>query len=110
MKSHEKIILSKVYRYAVEVLEFTKDMDFSGFSNDRKTIAACALNLSQIGELAGKLDNDFIDKYNQIPWKKIRGMRHRIVHDYDGLKLEIVWDVIENFLPELIKNIKNIKY
>jgi len=40
--------------------------------------------LSQIGELAGKLESDFIENTAHIPWRKIRGMRNRIVHDYEG--------------------------
>ena len=80
-------------------------MDFSEFSGDDKTIVACIFNLSQIGELAGKLESEFIEDTAHIPWRKIKGMRNRIVYDYEGVELNIVWDVLINFLPELIDNI-----
>ena len=104
MSEYEKII-DKIKFYAVQTLQFKGCMDFSEFSNDAKTIAACVFNLSQIGELAGKLDNEFVGNTSHIPWRKIRGMRNRIVHDYEGLRLNIIWDVLVDFLPELIDNI-----
>ena len=105
MKKHEKVILDKIKLYATQALEFKGDSDLSTFSNDTKTIAACVHNLSQIGELVGRLDDDFIESNQKIPWRKMRGMRNRIVHDYEGIKLNIIWDVLQDFLPELIKDI-----
>lgn len=58
-------------------------------------------NLSQMGELVGKLDNTFMEAHGEIPWRAMRGLRNRIVHDYDGVNLRLVWDVIEGDLPEL---------
>ena len=82
--------------------------DYEYFSKDAKTMAACVLNLSQIGELAGRLDDNFIEANNQIPWRKMKGLRNRIVHDYEGIKLNIVWDVLVDFLPELIEKISGL--
>jgi len=102
----KKIILAKIEAYAKQILQFKGGMSFSEFTGDTKTIAACVFNLSQIGELAGRLDPEFTEATNQIiPWRKMRGMRNRIVHDYEGIQLNIVWDVLEDFLPELISSI-----
>ena len=108
MTEHNKIIICKIETYAVQVRQFIRDMDFLEFSKDDKTMAACIFNLSQIGELAGKLESDFIENTAHIPWRKIRGLRNRIVHDYEGIELNIVWDVLTNFLPELIDNIEKL--
>jgi len=105
MKEREKIILGKIKTYAVQAVQFKGDMNFAEFSADAKTIAACVLNLSQIGELVGRLDDEFLGTNTQIPWRKMRGMRNRIVHDYEGIQLNIVWDVLVDFLPELIEKI-----
>jgi len=109
MTKHNEIILAKIKLYAVQTRQFLGGMDFLEFSNDDKTIAACIFNLSQIGELAGKLESNFIETTVHIPWRKIRGMRNRIVHDYEGVQLNIIWDVLINFLPELIDNIEKLK-
>jgi len=108
MREFERVILQKMKDYAVQTVQFKGEMDFAEFSNDPKTIAACVFNLGQIGELVGKLDDDFIKENGQIPWRKIKGMRNRIIHDYDGIKLSIIWDVLTEFLPELIKNIEGL--
>ena len=98
-------MLEKIKTYAAQAVQFKSDMSFTEFSNDVKTISACVFSLSQIGELAGRLDSTFVEGAPHIPWRKITGMRNKIVHDYEGIKLNIVWDVLIDFLPELIENI-----
>jgi len=109
MNVNETSILEKIKKYAIQA-EYSKiNMDFTESSNDDKTIAACMLNLSQIGELAGRLDKNFTNAHDQLPWNKIIGMRNRIVHDYEGLRMNIIWDILENFLPELVDSINELK-
>ena len=108
MKEYEKVILEKIKNYAIQAIQFKADIDFENFSQDTKTIAACVLNLSQIGELTGRLDDNFLNAHNHIPWRKMKGMRNRIVHDYEGIQLNIVWDVLVDFLPELIEKINSL--
>jgi len=105
MTEHNESILAKIRSYAVQTRQFIGDMDFLEFSNDDKTMVACIFNLSQIGELVSKLESEFIENSAHIPWRKMKGMRNKIVHDYEGIQLNIIWDVIVNFLPELIDNI-----
>jgi len=105
MKEREKILLAKIQSYARQAIQFKGDMDFLEFSGDAKTISACVFNLSQIGELTGRLDKEFVENTGLIPWRKMKGMRNRIIHDYEGIQLNIVWDVLVDFLPELVENI-----
>ena len=65
-------------------------------------------NLFQIGELANCLSIEFIKEYNKIPWKQIIGMRNRIVHGYDTINLEIVWNTAIESIPELKSYCKEI--
>ena len=61
-----------------------------------------------IGEAANKIGEDFKTKNPQIDWKRIRGLRNRIVHDYFGIDYEIVWNIITDDLEELIFQIKSL--
>ena len=108
MKKSDEIIVLKLIGYAEQILEFVKGLDFEGFSNDTKTLSASVFNLSQMGELVGKFSDAFLEQNSQIPWRKINGLRNRIVHGYDDIQLTMVWQVIDEYLPQLIKDLKEI--
>ena len=76
-------------------------MEQSVFLADTKIVEACVFNLVQIGELSAKISKEFRETHNDIPWHKIRGLRNKIVHDYEGVRLEIIWDIIKTDLPLL---------
>ena len=69
---------------------------------------ACVFNLSQIGELVRHLDRDFIEQPSDIPWAQMRGLRNRIIHDYEGVNLMLVWEIIKYDIPTLIVKLKEI--
>ena len=68
-------------------------------------MSATAFVLGQIGELAKEISSEVTTAYPEIPWKGMRGMRNRIVHDYENVDLAMLWDVIANDLPELLTQI-----
>ena len=57
---------------------------------NRMIIAVYVFNISQIGELVKVIDRSIVEKYKNIKWIAIRNIRHRIVHDYDGIQLELI--------------------
>jgi uncharacterized protein with HEPN domain len=61
-----------------------------------------------IGEAAKKVPLDFKDKHSDVDWKRIIGMRDKLIHDYFGVDYHIVWDVATNKLPELKQKIAGI--
>ena len=63
--------------------------------NNSMMVEACVFNLSRIGELVNKLDKEYLSKHNEVPWFKIRGLRNRIVHDYEGVNLNLIWEIID---------------
>src|SRR5438309_2097706 len=87
-------------RDAVErVLEYTRDGKES-FMGDPKTQDAVIRNIEVIGEAAKNLSDAFRAAHTDIPWKQIAGMRDTLIHRYFGVKLELVWQVIETDLPD----------
>ncbi|MDR1061625.1 MAG: DUF86 domain-containing protein [Clostridiales bacterium] len=66
------------------------------------------MNLLQIGEQAGRLDDDFYKAHNEIPWRQIIGVRNRIVHGYDDVDAPLIWQIIQEDLPELAKRLEDV--
>ena len=92
MKNHR--IIQKIINYIESILKYTKDVDYTEFRNNSMMVEACVFNLSQIGELVNKFDKEYLSKHHGIPWFKIRGLRNRIVHDYEGVNLNLIWEII----------------
>jgi uncharacterized protein with HEPN domain len=87
---------------AEKILKYTNGLSFEDFLTDDKTIDAVVRNFEIIGEASLRIDEDFRLENPQIEWKKLRGFRNRIVHDYFGIDYEIVWSILSEDLEELI--------
>lgn len=103
------IIIKKMMNYIDKILSYCENCDYKSFSSNSLLTEACVFNLSQLGELAAKLDKEFIDLHNNIPWHQMRGLRNKIVHDYEGVNLVLVWEIISSDLPELKQLLMKIK-
>ena len=64
--------------------------------------------LSQLGELCRAVDDDFSQAHPEIPWKEMYGLRNRIVHDYEGVNLKLVWEIISEDIPKLRDTLCNL--
>ncbi|MBA4393332.1 MAG: DUF86 domain-containing protein [Desulfobacca sp.] len=84
-----------------ETQEFTQGLDFDAFTRDRRTINAVVRSLEVMGEAAKRIPETIRNKYREIPWKRITGMRDKLIHEYSGVDLEIVWEVVKTELPPL---------
>ncbi len=88
--------------------EFVSDMDFKAFSNDRKTSSASIRELEIIGEAVGKISVELKNEYPEIDWRDIKDLRNLLIHEYFGIDLEIIWNIIIKDIPTLKINIINI--
>lgn len=84
-----------------QVAQYIQDMDLEAFGSDRKTIDAVTRNLEIIGEAARQLTEADRAAYPQIPWPRMVGLRHRIVHDYFGIDTDLIWEIASKDAPEL---------
>jgi len=104
-KAYIKDILEAIDR----IDSYTTNLTFDDFSESRLYQDAIVRNLEIIGEAVKRLPKKIIEKYPEIEWKKIAGLRDILIHAYFGIDTEIVWDVIENKIPELKDQILLIK-
>lgn len=108
MKNKEYITLTKMIEYIDKSLKYTNGYSFEKFSCDDKTIDATVFSISQIGELVKNISKETMKKYPNIEWNMIKGLRNRIVHDYEGISLKSIWYIIQNDILELKNSLQNI--
>lgn len=84
-----------------KIERYTSGMGQELFRQDEKTVDAVVRNLEILGEAVRQLPEDFIARNPEVPWRQIAGLRNRIVHDYFGLDLDLIWEVIQHDLPPL---------
>ncbi|MDI6810796.1 MAG: DUF86 domain-containing protein [archaeon] len=101
MKRDFKDYIQDILSSLEEVEDFTEGLDFEDFLRDRKTINAVIRSLEIIGEAAKKIPEDLRNGHPEMPWKRMTGMRDKLIHEYHGVDLEIVWTVIKEELPPL---------
>ena len=106
MKNKEYISLVKMMEYIEKSIKYTKGYSFEQFCEDEKTIDATIFAISQIGELVKNISKETMAKYKNIEWNMIKGLRNRIVHDYEGISLKSIWFVLKNDVVELKKIFK----
>ena len=90
------------------IMRYTAGLTKQDFLNSTEKQDAVYRRLEIIGEAANRLPDEFTNRYPQIPWNKIVGMRNVLIHEYDSIDLDRVWETIQKDIPELEGYIKSI--
>jgi len=106
MQTRELSYLRDMLNAAKLAQNFTMDMDLESFQADLMCQSAVTRQLEIIGEAARRISTKSQTEISAIPWRQIIGMRNRIVHEYDRLNVERIWQTVQNFLPTLITNLE----
>ena len=110
MSKHDPdVLLQDIHEAISKIARYCTGMDRESFLADDKTADAVVRNIEIIGEAVKQLPVNFKDQHPGIPWNQIAGLRNRIVHDYAGVDLEIIWEVVQNALPEFRKQIADLE-
>jgi len=87
---------------------FTRNMTKEQFVKSVKTQYSVIRGIEIIGEATKNIPNIVKNRYSDIPWKDIVGMRDKLIHDYFGVNMERVWGVVKDDMPILKGKIKKI--
>ena len=80
--------------------EYIGDLDFRKFKMTYLVVDAVVRNFEILGEASKKIPTNIQDKYPEIPWKKMYGLRNLIAHEYLGIDYEMIWEIAKNNLPQ----------
>lgn len=90
------------------ILEYTSKMDEAAFYQNQLVKDAVVRNFEIIGEATKQISNTIKEKYPNIEWKKMAGMRDKLIHDYIGVDYLIIWTTVQQILPDLKRKIHEI--
>ena len=108
MKRNTKLYINDIFEYMERAAEHVKGFNFEQFSEDKKTFDAVIRCIEIIGEATKNVPEEIRERYSDIPWRDMSGMRDKIIHSYFTVNLEQVWLVITEDIPELKPLIKKV--
>jgi uncharacterized protein with HEPN domain len=93
---------------AKKASDFINGMTENDFLRDEKTIFAVIRALEIVGEATKKIPDGVRGKYPGIPWREMTGMRDKLIHDYVGVNLAVIWKTVTEDMPKLISLVKQV--
>ena len=88
--------------------EFIRDMTFDEFKSDKKTVLSVTKCIEVVGEATKHIPDQIRERYPEIPWRDMAGIRDRLVHGYFKVDLSIVWTTVTIEFPELRSMLENV--
>ena len=103
--------LNSIYlKHILDEIDFiineTSNLTYDSFAENELYTRAFSRSIEIIGEAVKNLSQEFREKHSDIEWKKISGMRDKIIHHYFNVDYDLIWDVIKNKLPEIKEKIQ----
>ena len=97
----DRDLLTDIQEALQRIRAYSTGITYEGFMEDTKTQDAIIRNLEIIGEATKGLSAQLRQRYPDVPWRGMAGVRDRLIHHYFGVNLDIVWDICTSELPEL---------
>jgi uncharacterized protein with HEPN domain len=106
--SRDDAYLYDILESSRAALEYTRNKTWAEFSRDPLIQDAVVRRLEIIGEASGRVSSETQKKYPHLPWQAMKGTRNKIIHEYDSIELDIIWEIIQQDLPYLVAELEKI--
>lgn len=101
----DKVYLKHILDAIATTEKYTKDVSIEEFEENTLIRDGVIRQIEIIGEAVKNLSGNFKESRKEVPWKDIAGMRDKLIHEYFGVDLDLVWETVKNDLPQLKKQI-----
>jgi len=108
IKPTDKELLELIKWYAEENITFNKGKTFEEFQTTTQLNWASVFSIEQIAENSKQVSDEVKNRYPNFPWREIVRIRNIIAHNYDGVHMDIVWNVVKDYLPEMVEKLTSI--
>jgi uncharacterized protein with HEPN domain len=108
MKKDPQIFLRHILDSIEAIEAYTQDLSKEEFIDSQEKQDSIIRRIEIIGEAVRNLDENFRQEYPEVVWRKIVGMRDKLIHEYFGVDLDLIWEVVKRYLPDLKEQIKGI--
>lgn len=105
-KRTDREYLSDIQQALQRITTYVAGMTYDSFVDDDKTQDAVIRNLEILGEATKNLSDELRDKHPAVPWRSMAGARDRLIHQYFGVNLDIIWQIISVELPQIALQIE----
>lgn len=97
-----------IYLAGKKIINFAQNITLETLLNNEMCLSAILYQILIMGEATKRLSSEFRQANSHLPWKEIAGMRDRLIHNYDNVKPDIIWDVVNREIPELLPKLESL--
>jgi uncharacterized protein with HEPN domain len=108
LKRDSRLYLDDILDAIEKIEKYVNGLTFEEFSQDSKTVDAIVRNFEIIGEATKHIPAETKEKHPRIPWKMMAGTRDKLIHEYFGVNLQVLWKAVKEDIPPLKRSIKQL--